>query len=148
MIGIPVALVYSNLGEWLIHKHVLHGLGKRPGNFFAHHWEHHRAVRANGFRDPAYELPALRWHPPGKELLGLAMLAAVHGPLFPAVPFFTATVWWKLYDYWRTHRRAHLDPDWARANIPWHWDHHMGPKPNANWCVTRPWFDDLLGTRS
>ena len=23
----------------------------------------------------------------------------------------------------------------------------MGPNPHANWCVTRPWFDHLLGTR-
>jgi hypothetical protein len=23
----------------------------------------------------------------------------------------------------------------------------MGPDQNANWCVTRPWFDVLMGTR-
>lgn len=23
----------------------------------------------------------------------------------------------------------------------------MGRNPNANWCVTRPWFDYVMGTR-
>jgi sterol desaturase/sphingolipid hydroxylase (fatty acid hydroxylase superfamily) len=23
----------------------------------------------------------------------------------------------------------------------------MGPNQAANWCVTRPWFDHLMGTR-
>jgi hypothetical protein len=23
----------------------------------------------------------------------------------------------------------------------------MGPNQDANWCVTRPWFDQLMGTR-
>ena len=23
----------------------------------------------------------------------------------------------------------------------------MGPNQDANWCVTRPWFDILMGTR-
>ena len=37
--------------------------------------------------------------------------------------------------------------DWARENLPWHYDHHMGPDQNANWCVTKPWFDHVMGTR-
>jgi sterol desaturase/sphingolipid hydroxylase (fatty acid hydroxylase superfamily) len=31
--------------------------------------------------------------------------------------------------------------------IPWHYDHHMNANQDANWCVTKPWFDYLLGTR-
>ena len=49
--------------------------------------------------------------------------------------------------YYRVHKRAHLDPEWAKVHLPWHYDHHMGPNQNANWCVTRPWFDHLMGTR-
>ena len=26
-------------------------------------------------------------------------------------------------------------------------EHHMGHHPGANWCVTKPWFDYLMGTR-
>ena len=28
-----------------------------------------------------------------------------------------------------------------------HYDHHMGADQDANWCVTRPWFDWIMGTR-
>ena len=34
-----------------------------------------------------------------------------------------------------------------REHLPWHYDHHMGPNQEANWCVTRPWFDYVMGTR-
>ncbi len=39
------------------------------------------------------------------------------------------------------------DPEWGKEHLPWHYDHHMGPNQDSNWCVTKPWFDDLLGTR-
>ena len=50
-------------------------------------------------------------------------------------------------NYYYTHKHAHLDPEWARAKLPWHVDHHLAPNQDANWCVTRPWFDLILGTR-
>ncbi len=77
----------------------------------------------------------------------MTMLAAAHLPLFPVAPFFTAAVWYSAARYHRVHKRAHLDPDWAREHLPWHYDHHMGPNQEANWCVTQPWFDHLMGTR-
>jgi hypothetical protein len=40
-----------------------------------------------------------------------------------------------------------LSPEWAKKRIPWHYDHHMNTIQDANWCVTRPWFDYLMGTR-
>ncbi|RYZ84400.1 MAG: hypothetical protein EOO68_31675, partial [Moraxellaceae bacterium] len=27
------------------------------------------------------------------------------------------------------------------------YDHHMNSNQDANWCVTRPWFDYVMGTR-
>lgn len=45
------------------------------------------------------------------------------------------------------HKKSHLDPEYARTRIPWHYDHHMNANQNANWCVTRPWFDYIMGTR-
>ena len=56
-------------------------------------------------------------------------------------------MWASGYHYWRVHKKAHEDPAWAREHLPWHYDHHMGPNQDANWCVTRPWFDILMGTR-
>ena len=40
-----------------------------------------------------------------------------------------------------------MDPEWAREHAPWHYDHHMGPNPEANWCITSPFFDEMMGTR-
>jgi sterol desaturase/sphingolipid hydroxylase (fatty acid hydroxylase superfamily) len=35
----------------------------------------------------------------------------------------------------------------GKRTIPWHYDHHMNSNQDANWCVTRPWFDYVMGTR-
>jgi sterol desaturase/sphingolipid hydroxylase (fatty acid hydroxylase superfamily) len=67
--------------------------------------------------------------------------------LAPIAPFFTGTMVYSAVHYYRVHKRSHLDPEWAREHLPWHYDHHMGPDQNVNWCVTRPWFDHLMGTR-
>ena len=148
MIGIPLALVLSNAGEWWLHKHVLHGLGKDRASFWAFHWhDHHRKARRAGGRDDGYEKSIVGWHSQGKEALSLLMLAAAYTPLLPIAPFFTATMWWRVLHYHRVHKRAHLDPAWAREHLAWHYDHHMGPNQHANWCVTHPWFDELMGTR-
>lgn len=148
VIGIPLGLLYTNAGEWFIHKHVLHGLGRDPSSFWAFHWhEHHRESRTRGFRDPAYDRERLGWDARGKEAAALAFAAAVHLPLLPLAPFFTATVVYSIGRYYRDHRRSHRDPDWAKRHLPWHYDHHMAPDQDANWCVTRPWFDDWAGTR-
>lgn len=148
MIGIPIALAAFNAGEWVMHRYVLHGLGKSRRSFFAYHFhEHHREARQNGGYDTFYHRSLLGWHPQTKEALGLAALGALHLPLAPVAPFYTATVLYSLVRYYRVHRRAHLDPAWARHNLTWHYDHHMGPDQEANWCVTQPWFDYLMGTR-
>ncbi|MFZ5471657.1 MAG: sterol desaturase family protein [Myxococcota bacterium] len=148
MLGIPLALAYTNMGEWLIHKYVLHGLGKNPKSFWAFHWhDHHRESRQNEMFDPQYERTLLSWSPQSKEALSLLMLALAHVPLFPLAPFFTGTVLYRMYRYYVIHKRSHLDREWAKAHLSWHYDHHMGKDQNANWCVTHPWFDQLMGTR-
>lgn len=148
MLGIPLALAVANAAEWLIHKHILHGQGKRRESMWSFHWhEHHKNARRNGNFDDTYERPLLGWHSQAKEALGLVGLAAVHLPLLPIAPFYTVTMWTRIANYHRVHKRAHLDPAWAREHLPWHYDHHMGPDQDANWCVTHPWFDEIMGTR-
>jgi len=148
MIGIPIGLIYTNAGEWLIHKHVLHGWGRDKRSFWSFHFhEHHRQSRKLGMRDPDYERPLRGWNAQTKEALGLAGLAIAHLPLLPVAPFFAGTVLYGIAHYYRAHRRAHLDPAWAEAHLPWHVDHHLGHDQDANWCVTHPWFDDWVGTR-
>ena len=149
MLGIPLGLLYANAGEWAIHKYVLHGPdAKRPGGTWSFHWlEHHRRVKLAGHRDVAYEKPISEWNAQTKELAGLAAAAVVHSALFPIAPFFSATVLYSIANYYVKHKRSHVDPEWARQNLPWHYDHHMGPDQDKNWCVTRPWFDIVMGTR-
>jgi sterol desaturase/sphingolipid hydroxylase (fatty acid hydroxylase superfamily) len=97
--------------------------------------------------DADYERPVIGRHAQGKEALGLLGVCVAHAPLFGVAPFFTGAVWCSAGLYYVRHRRAHLDPSWAREHLSWHYDHHMGPDQDANWCVTWPWFDHLMGTR-
>jgi len=148
MIGIPVAWAVANAAEWWIHKHVLHGSGKRKGSFWSFHWhDHHRHARRNDHLDPDYARSLLGWNAQTKEALGLVGLAVAHLPLLPVAPCYTGTIWYCVARYYSVHKRAHLDTAWARAHLPWHYDHHMGPDQDCNWCVTHPWFDTVMGTR-
>lgn len=148
MLGIPLGFLYANATEWLIHKYVLHGLGKNKKSFWSFHWhEHHNKSRRFDMVDDQYATRTWGWNAKTKEMLGLTVGALAHLPLLPVAPFFTLTVWACAANYYRVHRRAHLDPEWAREHLPWHFDHHMGPNQHANWCVTFPLFDVILGTR-
>ena len=148
MIGIPLGLAYANAAEWIIHKYVLHGLGRPKDKYWSFHFhEHHRASRKHGFVDEAYAQPGIRWDAQGKELLGIVAGTAAHLPLFPIAPFFTATLVYSAVNYFKTHKRSHLDPAWAEENLAWHVEHHMGRNQDANWCVTKPFFDYVMGTR-
>jgi hypothetical protein len=148
MIGIPLGLLYANAVEWASHKYLLHGLGKKKGSFWAFHWhEHHRNARRLGHHDPDYRRSRIGPHAQGKETLGMVVSCLVHAPLFPVAPFFTATVWYSAVRTYRAHKRAHLDVEWAKRHVPWHYDHHMGPDQDANWCTGAPWFDWIMGTR-
>jgi hypothetical protein len=150
MIGIPLGLFYANATEWLVHKYILHGLGRNKDSFWAFHWhDHHKAARRNEHIDESYEESLLSGGdtPQAREAFVLAAATAAHLPLLPIAPFFTATLVYSAMKYYKVHKRSHLDPDWARQHLPWHYDHHMGPDQHANWGVTHPWFDQLMGTR-
>ena len=147
MIGIPVALAASNVFEWYFHKHVLHGKGRHGGWWKFHLHRHHaNALVLQGY-DPDYLKGFWRSEPQFKEVAGLVAVTLPFLPLLPVAPFFTGTVVYCSWNYYRCHKKAHLDPDWARRKLPWHYDHHMGPDQEANWCVTRPWADVWFGTR-
>lgn len=149
MLSIPAGLLYANVAEWVLHKHLLHGRWAKGGGFWSFHWvRHHRNARLRGHLDPDYSLPLWRgWNGQTKELAGLALAALGHLPLVGVAPLFYATLLFCTVEYYLKHKRAHLDPEWAKTRLPWHYDHHMGPNPDANWCVVRPWADHLFGTR-
>ena len=110
------------------------------------HWEHHREVRKTRFSDYAYVEGLKNWRI-RNEIGSLAVAASVFGLAFCPLSkgMFLATLY-SAGNYFYMHRRAHLQPEWARK-IPWHYDHHMNSNQDANWCVTKPWFDYLMGTR-
>ena len=148
MIGIPIGLAVFAAGEWATHKYLLHDLGRDKASRFSFHFHgHHQSVRRHGFYDPDYEGPVWRTATQSREAIGLTVVGLAHLPIFPIAPFYTATVWWCLARYRRLHRRAHLDPEWGRNNLSWHYDHHMGANQDRNFGVTTDWFDKLVGTR-
>ncbi len=147
MIGFPAAVVFANAFEWWAHKHLLHGRGRDRNSSFSSHWRHHKRVRQDGYRDSwQYERPL--HNPDGRwELRSIVLAASVASLPGPLAPFWTLGVWYSAARYWHVHRRSHLDPEWGRTRVPWHYDHHMNTNQSANWCVTRPWFDHVMGTR-
>lgn len=153
MIGFPIALVFANGFEWYAHKYLLHGT-PRPGQpryspvptNMKSHWAHHKVVRTTAYRDDDY-LQGLRSWRVRNEVGSLLALTAGTTLLFPVAPFFTLGTYYAAANYFYVHRRSHLDPEWGRKKIPWHYDHHMNSNQDANWCVTKPWFDYLMGTR-
>src|SRR5262249_27524958 len=118
MIGLPLGLLYANAGEWLIHKYILHGLGRKKRSYWSFHWhEHHRLTRRLGGHDPVYERSLLSWNAKTKETLGLLGLALAHIPLLPVAPYFAGAVWLSAVRYYYVHRRAHTDPAWGRTHL-------------------------------
>ena len=143
------AFLYANGGEWFFHRYVLHGLGKKRGSFFNYHLhDHHRVCSEMGMRDPGYNVFPRSWNAQAKELAVLTLILIVHSPLFFIIPAFAAAFYLSIFLYYYRHRKAHLDTGWALKHLRWHYDHHMNNHPlQANWCITWPWFDLLMGTR-
>ena len=147
LLCLPLAFIYGALAEWILHKYVLHGLGKKKGNLFSFHWHiHHKECRKNRNYDMNYlkspRPPAVR-----KEKLSLVLLVLVHLPFLFVVPYFFFGLIAFAFRYFYYHRRSHIDIKWGRKNIPWHYDHHMGKNQDANYGVTFQWVDKLFKTR-
>lgn len=148
MLGFPIALLTVNAFEWYAHKVWLHEYPARHRNspFFTH-IRHHKRARLNGFNDEGYANSMWRDQEMFNEKVALIGLAGASTVLLPVAPFFVAGVYYGAWNYWSVHAKCHLDPEYAKQRIPWHYDHHMNASQDANWCVTRPWFDYIMGTR-
>ena len=97
--------------------------------------------------DEHYKSSSWGWNPAGKEVYSLVLLAVVHLPVVFVAPVAWVAAVLGGIRYFAYHRRAHLDPEWCKTHIPWHYDHHMGPNPDLNWGVTTDLFDRIFGTR-
>src|SRR5436190_15031742 len=110
MIGIPLGLLTTNAAEWVLHRYVLHKMGKKRDSFWSFHFhEHHQASRRNEMIDDKYEGLPIRWDAQGKEVLGLVAATLPFLPLAPVAPFFVGTLIYGTVDYYMKHRRAHRD---------------------------------------
>lgn len=146
---ILTGMLYGNLLEWLMHKYILHGQGRNKASLFAFHWHtHHRIVRIKKFEDAEYHIPFWKvLKTRGAEIAGLLILALLHiWILFFSPWIFTGAMAW-IFIYYFVHKKSHVDVEWARKWVPWHYDHHMGLDQDKNWCVTIPIWDYILGTR-
>lgn len=148
MIGFPIALFVANGFEWYAHKVWLHEFPSkhRDAPFFTH-IRHHKRARLNGFHDEGYRNSMWRDQEMFNEKVALIAISVGVTPLAPIAPFFTLGVYYSAWNYWSAHSKSHLDPEYARQRMPWHYDHHMNASQDANWCVTKPWFDYIMGTR-
>ena len=152
--GFVVGLVLANGFEWVAHKFILHGThrsGKPRYSPVPHsmksHWAHHREVVKQDFHDDGYVEGISNWRTKN-EIISLAVVASAAGLIFyPISKGMSAAAVYSACNYYYVHRRSHLQPDWAKKTIPWHYDHHMNANQDANWCVTKPWFDYVMGTR-
>jgi len=144
-----LAFIYANAGEWFFHRYVLHGMGKRRGSFFNYHcFEHHKVCIENNMLDPGYGRWPRSLNGQAREAIVLFMIVGAHLPLFFFIPGFVAGLSTSIVLYYYRHRRSHLDREWAFEHLRWHYDHHMSTDHEpANWCITWPWFDYLMGTR-
>lgn len=152
--GFVIGLVVANGFEWLAHKYILHGTHRVGRSRYSpvprsmkSHWEHHREVRKTTFQDVGYVEGLANWRT-RNEIMSVAVVAVAASALFyPLSKGMAAASIYSAFNYYYVHRRSHLEPDWAIKKIPWHYDHHMNSNQDANWCVTKPWFDYILGTR-
>tara|TARA_Y100001938_G_scaffold149519_1_gene236627 strand:+ start:1870 stop:2301 length:432 start_codon:yes stop_codon:yes gene_type:complete len=139
--------MYSHILEWVLHKYVLHGLGKKKKSRWASHWHtHHRSSRQNDNYDEDYSKGFFHYGVRG-EILGLLILGVLHLPTILISPLFYYTLIVCAIRYFKIHKKAHLDVEWCKKHLPWHYDHHMGKNQDANWGVTNEWVDRLLNTR-
>ena len=143
ILQMAIAWVYSHVLEYTLHRWWLHNR-KRKHWFRDHFGNHHRIARKNWMFDH-------RSHDPisvrnDREIKGLILLALLHSPVAIWFPWAYLVLVYSALAYFVVHRRAHQDFRWARENLPWHYDHHVGQQ-NMNWGVRLPWVDWIAGTR-
>ena len=123
--------------EYIVHRYLFHGLGKKGNSMFAFHIRgHHLTARKNKFIDLKVS---------ANESLGLPFLLLIHLPfLWWSLSFFVALA---LYAsaFILLHNYQHRNPEFTKKYFWWHWDHHMGNQ-NKSWGVVLPIMDLILGT--
>ena len=131
--------IYGHFFEYVAHRWILHDRKKFKKIFKQHFGQHHNMSRKNNMYDENYVKIFNRNNL--FEPLALGMLLLFHLPLaFVAPGFFTALVW-SVSSYFVLHRKSHIDVEWGKKWLPWHYEHHMGKNQHENWGVRLPIID-------
>ena len=141
LLEIAIAWLYSHFFEWFVHKKFLHNKNRRFA-FKNHFGNHHRISRKNFMIDDFTSRSTLNFE---KKYLILAVV--LHLPLVFLFPYAFITLILCAITYYIIHKQAHRDMRWARRNVPWHYEHHLGIDQNCNWGVRLPIVDIIMGTR-
>ena len=142
-----IGFLAGSLIEWLAHKHLLHNFSY-PSLSHSHFSIHHRNCRHNEGYDSDYLSLIPKdanhgWNEIKLLVIGLILVSPLAlVSIWLWLPLLSHTI-----TYYFLHRKSHLEPEWGKRWMPWHWDHQMGKNQNANWGVTSPIFDWVFGTR-
>ncbi len=137
VIWVLLGFLYGCLFEYLFHRYIFHGLGKKKSSFFAFHLrEHHLNARRDGFRDERFS---------SNELFGIPILIVTHIPMYFISPALYFTVCTHSLVFVFVHNISHRYPELSKKWLWWHWNHHM-KNQNKSWGVVCPLVDILTGT--
>jgi len=142
-IQILISWIYSHILEYSIHRWWLHNR-ERKHWFKDHFGNHHKLSRKHWMFDYRTHSKINPWE--DREIKGLLFLAVFHSPVALWFPWAYLVLAYSVVAYYVVHRRCHQDFIWARKNLPWHYDHHIGNQ-SMNWGVRLPWVDWIAGTR-
>ena len=123
--------------EYVVHRYLFHGLGKKANSVFGFHLRvHHLVARKNEFIDLKVS---------ANEVVGLPFLLLLHLPFLFWSPIFFAALVTYASAFILLHNYQHRNPEFTKKYFWWHWDHHMGNQ-NKSWGVVLPIMDFITGT--
>ena len=132
-----LGILYANVVEYVTHRYLFHGLGKKGNSIFAFHIRgHHLTARGNEFLDPKVS---------ANEAVGLPFLLLLHLPVYFWSPVFFCAIALYAAAFILLHNIMHRKPEFTKKYFRWHWDHHMGNQ-NKSWGVVLPLMDMVVGT--
>jgi sterol desaturase/sphingolipid hydroxylase (fatty acid hydroxylase superfamily) len=80
------------------------------------------------------------------EVISLSLALIIHLPVLYFAPYFFAAILWSVIAYYTIHKISHVNTEWGKRWLPWHYEHHMGKNQHVNWGVRLPIIDILLKT--
>lgn len=142
-----VGWLYCHVGEYFIHKNVLHNHKNFKFAFKNHFSNHHKASRINlDMSEPKYGNQSISDLFFDSEIRMIFLLVSLHFPIYFLFPGFFFAVLFSGVMYYFLHRLSHTRPKSFGRLMPWHTAHHLGKNQNINWGVRLPIVDIIMKT--